>query len=152
MILQASQLRGWPKERAELYGKPHLGARYTGKRSYELLQDRCCVCGRRAQSCHHVAHRSWGLVFELVTPNGTWSLRSPLFALCGSGTTGCHDGFHGGARYRPEWVWDEPEFEEAWWDGTLLCEHEPHDPALYGYGHWAITDTKTGRTVEITEG
>ena len=47
MILQASQLRGWPKERAELYGKPHLGARYTGKRSYELLQDRCCVCGRR---------------------------------------------------------------------------------------------------------
>ena len=60
MILQASQLRGWPKERAELYGKPHLGARYTGKRSYELLQDRCCVCGRRAQSCHHVAHRSWG--------------------------------------------------------------------------------------------
>lgn len=48
MILQASQLRGWPKERAELYGKPHLGARYTGKRSYELLQDRCCVCGRRA--------------------------------------------------------------------------------------------------------
>lgn len=39
MILQASQLRGWPKERAELYGKPHLGARYTGKRSYELLQD-----------------------------------------------------------------------------------------------------------------
>ena len=47
---------------------------------------------------------------------------------------------------------DEPEFEEAWWGGTLLCEHEPHDPALYGYGHWAITDTKTGRTIEITEG
>ena len=33
MILEASQLRGWPKERAELYGKPHLGARYTGKRT-----------------------------------------------------------------------------------------------------------------------
>ena len=90
--------------------------------------------------------------FALVTPRGTWRLRSPLIALCGSGTTGCHDGFHGGARYRPEWVWDEPEFEEAWWDGTLLCEHEPHDPALYGYGHWAIADTKTGRTIEITEG
>ena len=105
MILQASQLRGWPKERAELYGKPHLGARYTGKRSYELLQDRCCVCGRRAQSCHHVAHRSWGLEFELVTPNGTWSLRSPLFALCGSGTTGCHGGFHTGL-LSAEWRWD----------------------------------------------
>lgn len=29
MILDAGLLRGWPKERAELYGKPHLGARYT---------------------------------------------------------------------------------------------------------------------------
>lgn len=27
MILDAGLLRGWPKERAELYGKPHLGAR-----------------------------------------------------------------------------------------------------------------------------
>lgn len=64
MIVSASQLRGVPKDRAELYGKPHVGARYVGN----------------------------------------------------------------------------------------LCEHEPHDPALYGYGHWAITDTKTGRTIEITEG
>ena len=86
MILDASQLRGWPKERAELYGKPHLGARYTGKRSYEPTQPRCCVCGRRATNCHHVAHRGWGLEFELAAPGGTWSLRSPLFALCGSGT------------------------------------------------------------------
>ena len=29
MIFDAGLLRGWPKERAELYGKPHLGARYT---------------------------------------------------------------------------------------------------------------------------
>lgn len=140
MILQASQLRGWPKERAELYGKPHLGARYTGKRSYELLQDRCCVCGRRAQSCHHVAHRSWGLEFELVTPNGTWSLRSPLFALCGSGTTGCHNQFHGGAGLRAEWRWRSKVYEEAWWTGQLLEVYEPHHPGLYEYGYWAITD------------
>ena len=140
MILDAVQLRGWARERAELYGKPHLGARYTGKRRYELLQSRCCVCGRPAQSCHHVAHRSWGLEFELVTPNGTWELRSPLFALCGSGTTGCHNGFHGGAALKAEWRWHSEVYEKAWWTGELLQAHRQHDPALYDYGCWAITD------------
>ncbi len=140
MILQASQLRGWPKERAELYGKPHLGARYTGKRSYELLQDRCCVCGRRAQSCHHVAHRSWGLEFELVTPNGTWSLRSPLFCPLRQR----HDRVprqvprRGAAQGRVALA--APVYEEAWWTGQLLQVYEPHDPGLYEYGYWAITD------------
>lgn len=28
MTVDAGVLRGWSKERAELYGKPHLGARY----------------------------------------------------------------------------------------------------------------------------
>ncbi len=88
MILDAGLLRGWPKERAELYGKPHLGARYTHDTAYEPTQARCAVCGRRASNCHHVARRSWGKTFRLVTPNGVWELRSPLFALCGSGTTG----------------------------------------------------------------
>ena len=59
MILDAGQLRGMAKDRAELYGKPHLGARYTRGASYEALQQRCAVCGRRAGSCHHVARRSW---------------------------------------------------------------------------------------------
>lgn len=139
MILDASQLRGWPKERAELYGKPHLGARYTGKRSYEPTQPRCCVCGRRATNCHHVAHRGWGLEFELAAPGGTWSLRSPLFALCGSGTTGCHGRFHG-AGLKAEWRWRHPVYEEAWWTGQLLEVYEPHDPGLYEYGYWAIVD------------
>lgn len=103
MILDAWVLRGYPKERAELYGKPHLGAHYTHGKAYEALSQRCCVCGRRAGSVHHVAHRSWGETFRLVTPCGTWDLRSPLFCLCGSGTTGCHDKFHGGARLKAEW-------------------------------------------------
>lgn len=140
MILDAGLLRGWPKERAELYGKPHLGARYTGGRSYELTQPRCCVCGRRATNCHHVAQRSWGQEFRLVTPNGTWDLRSPLFALCGSGTTGCHNKFHGGAGLRAEWRWRSEAYEEAWWTGQLLQAYRPHDPSLYEYGYWAITD------------
>ena len=37
MILDAGILRGYPKERAELYGKPHLGARYTHGKAYEAL-------------------------------------------------------------------------------------------------------------------
>ena len=57
MILDAGILRGYPKERAELYGKPHLGARYTHGKAYEPLSPYCCVCGRRAGSVHHVAHR-----------------------------------------------------------------------------------------------
>ena len=150
MIVTASQLRGMPKERAELYGKPHVGAEYH-RRGYRLTRETCIVCGRRACNCHHVAHRAWG-DFTLWTPKGTWVLRSPLFALCGSGTTGCHDGFHGGARYEPRWVWDAPEAEEMWWDGTLLANHEPHDPHLYLFGHWEIHDRETGRTIEITEG
>ena len=47
MILDAGVLRGYPKERAELYGKPHLGANYTHGKAYEALSPRCCVCGRR---------------------------------------------------------------------------------------------------------
>ena len=129
MILQASQLRGLPKERAELYGKPHLGARYTHGKAYEALSPRCCVCGRRAGSVHHVAHRSWGETFRLVTP-----------CLCGSGTTGCHNKFHGGAGLRAEWRWRSKVYEEAWWTGRLLEVYGPHHPGLYEYGYWAITD------------
>lgn len=142
MILQASQLRGLSKERAELYGKPHLGARYTHGKAYEALSPRCCVCGRRAGSVHHVVHRSWGETFRLVTPNGTWSLRSPLFALCGSGTTGCHNKFHGGAGLRAEWRWRSTVYEDAWWNGELLRDYGPHHPGLYEYGYWAITDKR----------
>ena len=140
MILDAVVLRGYPKERAELYGKPHLGAHYTHGKAYEALSPQCCVCGRHAGSVHHVAHRSWGETFRLVTPCGAWDLRSPLFCLCGSGTTGCHDKFHGGARLKAEWRWRHPVYEEAWWTGQLLQVYEPHDPGLYEYGYWLITD------------
>lgn len=47
-MIPASALRGMPKPRAELYGKPHLGCRYTHGGSYEALQPVCCLCGRRA--------------------------------------------------------------------------------------------------------
>lgn len=89
---------------------------------------------------HHVARRSWGETFRLVTPRGTWDLRSPLFCLCGSGTTGCHEKFHGGARLKAEWKWRSTVYEEDWWSGELLQTYGPHSPGLYEYGYWLVTD------------
>ena len=151
--MRREQLRGLSIEKAELYGKPHIGAHYTGHSatSYERTWEWCAICGRRAQSVHHVAHRSWGDRFELVTNNGEWSLRSPLFALCGSGTTGCHDGFHMGAYLRARWVWDDPLYQDAWWDGLILARFKPHHPAIYRYGYWAIDDLRDGTTIRIRE-
>lgn len=75
-----------------------------------------------------------------MTPRGTWDLRSPLFCLCGSGTTGCHGKFHGGARLKAEWKWRSTAYEEAWWNGELLQTYGPHSPGLYEYGYWLVTD------------
>ena len=146
-----TQLRGLSLERAELYGKPHVGVRYTGGSGYERTAERCCICRRPATNCHHVAPRRMGDSFPLVTPDRTWLLRSPLLALCGSGTTGCHNGFHGGSRFEARWVWDEEQYERWWWDGALLEEWGPHATELYGFGEWQITDKNTGRIIRIRE-
>lgn len=145
------QLRGLSLERAELYGKPHIGARYTGGSSYERTYERCCVCGRPATNCHHVVPRGLGERFPLVTPDRTWLLRSPLFALCGSGTTGCHDAFHGGAHLEARWVWDEEQYERWWWDGIMLEKWGPHATELYGFGEWQINVRSTGKIIRIRE-
>lgn len=152
-MIAAPRLLGRSLERAELYGKPHVGCRYTGEgaRCYERTREWCFLCGRPAQSCHHVVPRSQGERFRLVTSCGTWELRSALFCLCGGGTTGCHDGFHGGARYRARWVWDDSECEAQWWDGLLLARHGPHDPALYWYGCWEIEDLRSGKVKTVRE-
>lgn len=142
MTVDAGVLRGWSKERAELYGKPHLGARYTGVTAYEPTQARCAVCGRRASNCHHVARRSWGKTFRLVTPNGVWELRSPLFALCGSGTTGCHGKFHDGG-LRAEWVWRTGAAEEA--GGPARCSGSTRRTAP------TSTCSATGPSPTVTE-
>ena len=140
------QLRGLPLAVAELYGKPHIGARYRSGsiRSHAMEPGaRCAVCRRPATNVHHAPPVSKG-PFRLVTPAGSWELRPALVALCGSGTTGCHDGFHGGGRFEIRWVWDSDDAARAWWDGSLLAELEPHDPAIYGLGRWEIRDRLTG--------
>lgn len=152
MNYSMQQLRGLSIEKAELFGKPHIGATYTGTNSYRLMTHNCFMCMKLATNCHHVAPLSLGKVFQLQTSKGTWFLRSPLFALCGSGTTGCHNDFHGGARYVARWVWDDPIYEQEWWNGEMLSRHYPHDKALYLYGRWEILDKTTGRTLTIREG
>lgn len=153
-------LHGISIEKAALYGLPHIGARYaqegkkwsrSGARRYEKTCDFCFICGRPSTNCHHVVPLSCGQVFELETPRGTFPLRSPLFALCGSGTTGCHNGFHGAARFKAAWSWDDPEFERAWWDGRLLSQYPPHSPQLYNYGAWLIEDRFTHQLITHRE-
>ena len=153
-------LHGMSMEKAMLYGLPHIGARYThngrkrkknGARAYERTQGWCAICGRPATSCHHVVPISNGQVLELETRNGVFLLRSPLFAVCGTGNTGCHDGFHGGAWLKARWVWDSPEYESAWEDGELLTRFAPHHPALYCFGQWEIENRKSGLVIAHRE-
>lgn len=152
-------LHGLSRDKAMLYGLPHIGARYKhdgtkwrrdGARKYERTQDWCAVCGRRSTNCHHVVPISNGQVFELETPNGSFPLRSPLFAVCGSGTMGCHGMLHSGT-LKARWIWDLPEYEEAWESGELLRRFAPHHTALYCYGQWEIENTKTGLVIAHRE-
>lgn len=154
------ELHGLSYDKAMLYGMPHIGARYTrtgfrwktsGARNYERTQEWCAICGKPAENCHHVVPLSCGDTFVHETHNGTHLLRSPLFAVCGSGTTGCHNGFHGGAWLKARWVWDAPEFEDAWVSGELLRRFPPHHHALYCYGQWEIENKQTGLVIAHRE-
>lgn len=126
-----------------LYGLPHIGCHYSGKsvNSNRLDEGAACICcGRMATNAHHYPPKGTAPVRH----RDGYELRPALFAVCGSGTTGCHDGWHGGARYEARWEFDSPEYEERWEDGSLLMEYGPHSPELYGYGRWVIRDRKLG--------
>lgn len=147
------RLRGLSLQSAELYGKPGWNAFYANGsvKSHKAIEPATCMCcGRPATNVHHVSPLSRGKSFRLVTPNGKWILKPALFALCGSGTTGCHNGFHGGARFRAEWVWRDDEYARAWWDGQLLRFMEPHSQRLYLYGSWRIHDAVSGSYREVS--
>lgn len=138
-MIASSLLHGWSYEKASLMGMPHVGAFYRGQAA--RLEDgaKCVVCGAMASNAHHVVPKSRGTVFNLATEWGVFPLRSPLFALCGSGTTGCHDGFHGGAIYTVDAVWDDRDAEAAWWDGTMLKSGVlPNSFQLFAFMHYRI--------------
>lgn len=146
------QLHGLSLRQAELFGKPHIGASYLYDSVYANLLDydaQCTVCGQRACNSHHVVPRrikSW----TLNTPLGSFKLLSPLFALCGSGTTGCHGEFHGGARYEVEWQWKSEQYQEEWWGGhTLSHICRPHDKFLFQQGFYLVKDKRLDKEFEL---
>ena len=151
--MESNILRGLPLETAERYGKPHIGAFYynANVKSHALADDYvpCACCGKPATNVHHDPPLRYGHSFKFwnAAMGCHQQLRPALLALCGSGTTGCHNGFHGGARYSLRWVWDYPEAEARWWGGDLLTILEPHSVGLYQFGHWEIEDRATGRTI-----
>ncbi len=143
------QLSGLSVEVASKFGMPHIHCHYRfDDTDSNRLDDgaRCAICGRVATNSHHEPPKGLGggnRQFALQTPMGLFILKPALIALCGSGTTGCHNGFHGGARFSAQWVWERPEYGEMWWQGYWLSHGiAPHDNALYEMGHWEISDVK----------
>ncbi len=135
---------GLSHEVAERYGKPHFMAHYLSGNATAKSVDRymveedafCIVCGRSATNAHHEPPKGIMRTFPMATDHGLWLLRPSLLAVCGTGTTGCHGKIHA-KLLRIEWVWDEPGFEDAWWNGSLLESSEPHSPSEVGC--WRIT-------------
>lgn len=148
-MIYLDDLRGFSREKAILFGMPHLGCEYTDMSgSYHAVQPFCAICGRPAASCHHVVPLSWARTVGIRVGNKVHVLRSPLFALCGSGTTGCHNGFHGGAFLKARWEWDDVESEKAWESGELVELYGAHSPKLFDHGKWIIENAATGAAME----
>lgn len=135
-----SLLRGLSVDVAECYGKPHINAWYI-KHSDSLNSYRfdhnafCAICLDRATNVHHCPPKSKG---KFILHGHV--LRPALFALCGSGVSGCHGKIHQ-RLIVPKWYWGSVEYAEAWWNGELLEMHEPHSEELYRYGTWVFEKT-----------
>ena len=152
-------LGGWPYSVAECYGKPHLGALYRvaefaddrkaalrAAHSHRLIEDATCICcGRMATNAHHYPPLGTASTFRLHDQR----LRPALFAVCGSGTTGCHDGWHGGNRFKALWRWDSDEYARDWWEGDLLETEGAHSPSLFLFGCWELYDMEQGRIWQV---
>ena len=144
-------LMGLSYDKAHLMGLPNVGCEYLSycAGTYRVLEgERCLLCGAyHPLNAHHVVPKSVCGTFYLKGH----MLRSPLFALCGSGTQGCHDGFHGGSRYKVSWLWDTQEDEDMWWSGRTLEEmgYEPHDDRLFRHGKYVIHDKRLDLEIHL---
>lgn len=137
------QLKGLSYDVASLYGMPHLGAYYERDDTDSHKRDvnaRCAVCGQRASNAHHEPPRSKGRIFLLDTEWGQFVLKPALFALCGTGTTGCHGKRHE-RRWTVRWEWDSDESAEKWWSGYWLAHgYHPHSKRLFELGRYVFSD------------
>lgn len=157
--MTAGKLDGLSYERAELFGKPHLGAHYEGRVDYSLkypakrkqhrLNDGaiCPFCGGGpASEAHHMVPKGIGggsLVFDFRTEWGEFILLSPLFGLCSK-----HHRFFTEGHLSIRWDWTDADAMAAWWSGSLLAHgYIPHDQRLWEFGRYIVTAKETGREV-----
>ena len=138
-------------ERAELYGKPHIGeAFYPDERTRlgHLQPDAlCAICGRLATNAHHIVPKGMGggsAILSVPYKEGAYKLRSPLMAVCGMGnSSGCHRKLHD-RDIEVRWEWDEDKYREWWWKGHFFEKMKPHDDRLYLFGRYILqTPEKT---------
>lgn len=142
-------LNGLSYERAECYGKPHLGKAYY--QPYRMGGNRldvgatCAVCGKPACNSHHQPPRSSGSSLFGWWRGEPIELLPALVSVCGMGNAaGCHAHLHSG-RYRLEWRWDCIEHAQDWWTGELFRQgYKPHDKRLYRLGAWHLVNAKQG--------
>ncbi|MEG2533466.1 MAG: hypothetical protein RSB04_10700 [Gordonibacter sp.] len=155
---------------AQLMGLPHIGSAYVPgwsrkRRRYERQSEVCEVCGEaRAESTHHIVAVGMGgrqsaraietddsfcakidndaVQFPgfVRSKMGSFEVYTPLIAVCGDGTRGCHGKFEHGT-LSVEWHWLDSLCAELWESGWILSHgYEPNSSALYEFGFYRILD------------
>lgn len=152
-----------------LYGLPHIGATYLPgwkgkKRNYGRVSEICEACCRaRATSTHHIVPIGMGgrqsarTIFVnpvscdsynaehvqspefMATGMGRFEVYTPLIAVCGTGTIGCHGDFEE-HRIGIEWVWRDALCKNLWESGWILSHgYKPNSERLYEFGYYRIS-------------
>lgn len=151
---------------AKLMGLPHIGSAYTGRwrkdkrLGYVRIAKVCQVCEcARSTSTHHIIPIGMGgrqsgrsitvnvdycraydqrFGVDVDYPRTSYDVYTPLIALCGSGTQGCHGEFEDGV-LEAIWVWDDELCRDLWEAGWMLFHgYAPNDGRLFEFGHYEI--------------
>ncbi len=127
---------GWSLQKALNMGMP------------DVKDDSCIICGKFLagipHSQHHMTPKGMGGANKIMTiksasSHKTYKMDSSKISLCGSGTTGCHNDFHGGARLRITWEWASRPLMRMWFDGLFLDSgFIAHDKRLWEMGCYAV--------------
>lgn len=133
-------LGGLSVKAASSMGMPHQGAYYLNETgdAHQVEKGIHCIRCRvnPATNAHHEPPKGLGGQKVLILHGQL--LRPALHALCGSGTTGCHEQRHA-HKFEIVWEWEKDIYKQAWWEGEFFREGlKPHSPDLYDFGEWVI--------------